>query len=506
MTNKDLVNTRALTRNTVWNLGSYVLPLLIAVFTIPVLIKHIGIDRFGILTLVWAIIGYFSLSDLGLGRALTKIVAEKLGAGHADDIPHIFWTALFLIFFLGVIGALISALLSPWLVQDIIKIPKALQVEALQSFYLFAFVIPIVVSSAGLSGFLEAHQRFDLTGPVRILMGIFTFLGPLLVLPFSKSLLWIVTVLAMGRLIVWLISFLFCLKVVPALRYGIALKPKIIKPLFQFGAWMTISNIIGPLMVYFDRFLIGATISVAAAAYYVTPYEIVTRLWIIPAALVGVLFPAFSTLINQDIDRIAQLFVRGVKYIFLVLFPIVLFTITMAHEGLDLWLGNEFAERSTHILQWLSAGLLINSMAQVPFALVQGAGRPDLTAKLHFLECPFYLAAIWTLIKMYGIEGAAIAWTLRVMVDAALLFSMAKRLFLNKTLFTRNMIFVLVIALLTIVFGALLHDILIKWIFVLVMFLVFSIASWFLVLSHDERMTACKVLKPLILRNENEAR
>ncbi len=269
---------------------------------------------------------------------------------------------------------------------------------------------------------------------------------------------------------------------------------------------MTVSNIIGPLMVYFDRFLIGAAISVTAVAYYVTPYEVITRLWIIPAALVGVLFPAFSTLSNQDIGKTNQLFVRGVKYIFLVLFPIVLFIITMAYEGLDLWLGKEFAEKSTYILQWLSAGVLINSMAQVPFALVQGAGRPDLTAKLHFLELPFYIAAIWMLAKTYGIEGVAIAWTLRVTVDAALLFFIAKRLFLNNAIAIWRMIFVLGIALLTIIFGALLHDILVKWIFLLVMLLVVSIASWFLGLNPDERMIAYKVLRPVILRSKNETR
>ncbi len=47
-------------------------------------------------------------------------------------------------------------------------------------------------------------------------------------------------------------------------------------------------------MVYLDRFVIGAAIALPAVAYYSAPYEIVTRLWLIPAALAGVLFPAFA--------------------------------------------------------------------------------------------------------------------------------------------------------------------------------------------------------------------
>ena len=79
-------------------------------------------------------------------------------------------------------------------------------------------------------------------------------------------------------------------------------------------------------------------------------------------------------------------------------------------------------------MQWLTVGVLLNGLAQIPFALVQGRGRPDLTAKLHLAEAPFYLLAVWWLIQHFGIEGAAIAWTLRVAVDTAVLFAMSRRM------------------------------------------------------------------------------
>lgn len=101
--------------------------------------------------------------------------------------------------------------------------------------------------------------------------------------------------------------------------------------------------------------------------------------------------------------------------------------VTLAHEGLDLWLGAEFAQNSTRVLQWLVVGRFINGLAQIPFALIQSAGRPDLTAKLHFIELPFYLLIVWWLIGAYGIEGAAVAWVARVAVDTLILFGIAHR-------------------------------------------------------------------------------
>src|SRR4029077_10279948 len=97
------------------------------------------------------------------------------------------------------------------------------------------------------------------------------------------------------------------------------------------------------------------------------------------------------------------LFVRAVKLIFLTLFPLTLLIVMFAREGLTLWLGADFASHSTQILQWLAAGVFLNSLALVPFTLVQGVGRPDVTAKLHLLELPIYMVVLWWLVRRWGI-------------------------------------------------------------------------------------------------------
>ena len=76
----------------------------------------------------------------------------------------------------------------------------------------------------------------------------------------------------------------------------------------------------------------------------------------------------------------------------------MLCTIALAQDGLRLWLGPEFAQHSFRVLQWLAVGVFINSLAQVPFSLLQGVGRPDITATLHLIELPLYLGVLWWLI------------------------------------------------------------------------------------------------------------
>ncbi len=488
--NGHLTSGRLLARNAVWNLIGNGAPMLVAVFCIPILIGGLGKDRFGVLALAWALIGYASLFDLGLGRALTQLVAKKLGAGEEREVPRLVWTSLLLMLLLGVVGAAVVGLLSPWLVHRALHVPGALQRETLQSFYLLALSVPVVIGTAGLRGLLEAHQRFGLVNALRIPMGVFTFAGPLLVLPFSRSLFPVVGILVAGRLIAWVAHLLVCFRVAPELGHRIAWQRTAAGPLLRFGGWMTVSNVVGPLMVSLDRFLIGAMVSMAAVAYYATPYEVVTKLWIVPSALVGVMFPAFSTSFAQDRDRTALLYGRSVKYLLLVLFPIMLCTVALAQDGLKLWLGPEFAQNSFRVLQWLAVGVFLNCLAQVPFALLQGMGRPDLTAKLHLIELPVYLGLLWWLIGARGIEGAAIAWTARVGVDALFLFGLARRFLLGKRPITLRKAFLPIVSLLILALAALLQGPIVKGLFLLGTILCFVLVTWFRILTPEERSLA----------------
>src|SRR6185437_13860655 len=112
------------------------------------------------LALAWAVIGYASAFDLGLGRALTQLVATKLGSGAEREVPTVVWTSLVLMLLLGAIGSAAVICLSPLLVRKALNVPVALQRETLHSFYLLGLSVPVVITTAGLRGLLEAQQRF----------------------------------------------------------------------------------------------------------------------------------------------------------------------------------------------------------------------------------------------------------------------------------------------------------------------------------------------------------
>lgn len=429
MSNKQmqLIGGRRLTRSVLWNLLGTGAPLLAALIAIPSLIAGLGAARFGVLTLAWMVVGYFSLFDLGLGRALTKLVAEKIGARKNEEIPGVVWTAMLLMAALGVFGAIVAVSLSSWLVESALNIPEDLQPETLTAFYLLAVSLPVVISSTGLRGILEAHQRFGVVNIIRLPLGMITFLGPLAVLPYSNSLSVMVLVLVCARLVAWLANLIFCLSLYPKLRKKTGLDWVMTKQLLSFGGWMTVSNITGPLLLYMGRVLIIVLISAEAVAYFVTPYEVVVKLLIIPGVLVSVLFPAFSQLFQNNAADVNILYRNAILIILVVMLPVVLFVYVFAEDGLAWWINEEFSQYGFRVAQYLAIGVFINSFGHLSQALIQGFGRPDITAKLHLAELVLYIPYLWLLINLYGINGAALAWTIRVTISTSALFYLAQK-------------------------------------------------------------------------------
>ena len=421
-------SNRKIFYNSLYNIAGKILPLFIAVITVPIFINRIGIERFGILTISWAIIGYFGIFDIGLSCATTKYAAEYLALNKYNDLRTLVRTSFFLLAIFGLFAGVLFLLFTPFLINNVFKISPQLIGEAKVSFYLLAISIPFVFTTACMQGIMEAKQCFALINAIRVPASIANYIGPLPVLLYTNNLIPIIALTIFLRLVVWFAFIIIVFRSLEMWKYLGFPSFSYMKLIFSFGGWVTVSNVISPLMVSIDRFIIGAIFSMEAVSYYSVPSDLVGKLFIIPSSLMPVLFPAFSALGVGSRGKLVNLFRRAVKYIFLSISPVIIILIILAYPILDLWLGQRFAENSAFILQIMALGVLINSLARVPYSTVQALGRPDLTAKLHILEAPFYFFFLWFLIRIFGLPGVAWAWVFRVSLDAVLLFYWAHRL------------------------------------------------------------------------------
>jgi O-antigen/teichoic acid export membrane protein len=93
---------------------------------------------------------------------------------------------------------------------------------------------------------------------------------------------------------------------------------------------------------------------------------------------------------------------------------------------LKLWVGEYVSEESTWVGRILCVGVFFNAIGSMYYSFLHASGRSKETAILHLIELPMFVGALYVCITYFGVVGAALAWTLRVVFDSLGLFYFTK--------------------------------------------------------------------------------
>jgi len=407
----------SLRKNTLWNIAGSGLPLIAGVIFIPYVLKKLGGEAFGVLSLVWALIGYFSLFDLGVGRALTYEMSKLRAANLNEEMAPTLKAGLLLTLGAGLIGMAILAVLAPLMAQSWLKISLQWQSDAQLAFQIAAVGVIATTLTSGLRGALEGLERFAESNLSKIFLGFCMFVLPAFSIWLHGPVIWIIALYLVGvRIIVLLWSVLLMRNYL--WNSGAPLALNYIKPLMSYGVWLTVTGVVSPLMVYGDRFFVSATVGAAELSLYAIPQEGLQRILIIPTALCGALLPQLAASKREQVETIYR---DNFKIVAGAMFGVCALAALFSYPIFTLWLSEDFAKKTLSITLILCVGIWLNSMAQVPYTLLHARGNPRITALFHIGEFVFYIISLYYLTKYYGLIGAALAWVIRVFLDLLLL-------------------------------------------------------------------------------------
>lgn len=413
----------ALMRNAGMNLCAQLLVITVGFFSIPVIVAHLGVERFGILSILWTSLTFFTVLDLGVGHATTKFVAEALGKG-SPDLPSLVWSSLATQLALGAAAGISLAAVAPLLVERVLRVPPPIVREVRTAFLVVAAMVPIMLIGAALKGVLEGAQRYDFVNLVKVPVAAGWFVLPALGGSLGCRLNEILIAVAVLNAAGVIACLLLASSLFPVLPSVWAANLPTVRLLMGYGGWMALAQAVWSFMLQVDRLLVASILGIAQLAFYAAPLELVGRLWIVPGSLI-VLLPAFSWLGCSRERELRELSARALKFLLISVGPIAAILVAFADDILGLWLGEAFRHRSVVVLQVLAVGMLLSCLGAVPDLLLKGLGRPDVVAKIHLaLLAPYAAVSLW-LIARAGIAGAAVAWSLRAAVGTGLLLRAA---------------------------------------------------------------------------------
>jgi O-antigen/teichoic acid export membrane protein len=418
-----VASTALLARNATLNLLTEGWVFFVLVTAMPKLVHFLGETRFGLFSLAWVVIGYLTFLDVGVNRAATKFVSEHLAQQDLESTQRTVRAALAANLALGLAGGLTVILASPYLIQSVFKVSPDLQSEARLTFYAVGLALPVLLVQGVFRAVLSSYQRFGWINAVNAVTTTAQWGAAALLAWRGHGAALVVFSTVVGRALATTAYGAAVFRLLPELQLFRAEGLHGLPKLLRFGSWVSVSQLVSPLLVYLDRVLIASFVSLAAITLYTVPFEVMTRLRIIPSSLVGTLYPAFSERgLEGQKAHLQRLYEGSIRYLLIIMLPSILFLLVFGTDLLSLWMGGQFAKQTTVILQILAVGVLLNCMANVPYNALQALGRPDLTGKFHLLELPFYVGLCMVMIPRWGIAGAALANSVRVCVDAMLLF------------------------------------------------------------------------------------
>lgn len=390
------------------------------VLFMPITIRLLGPDRVGVLSLIWALVAWFAFMDLGLGRAVTQAISGDVNQGRVA-VARTFWSAVAMQASAGLVASVVLLFVGSIYLNQI-RMSPSLHNEAKTAMYLVCASLPITFMMGSCIGVLQAANRFDLTSWVTACLGIANSAIPALAAYVAPSLITICAVIVLTRAGAAIASFSLCRVAYSSERWGVDVRKETCRRLIRFGGWLSVSSVVGPLLTYGDRFVIGLLLPVSAVTYYSVPYDGAMRVLLISGSVAAVAFPKLAKTWALKDGQFGMVICRGTVVLVSAMGIALVVVAAFGHDLMTLWLGRQFADASGPVLPVLCAGLAINAAAVLPAVALQAAGRPDITATLHLVEVLPHAAMLAVLTWRFGIAGTAVAWTIRVSVDATLLW------------------------------------------------------------------------------------
>jgi O-antigen/teichoic acid export membrane protein len=378
----------------------------------PLLLRHLGVDRFGFWSLIWAITGSLALVDLRIGAAITRYAADAWTRGEVARLSRLATTGLAFYIVLGLVevaGALALLILPT---RAPFELPAAVAVEGGPALALAVAVFALNSAGSVFVGVLQGLQRFDLTALVAVAGTCLRAAGVLAVLGLGGGLRELVLVEGAIALFQGLLSYFQTRRLLPELRLvpsGVV--GAVFKELGAFGLKLQVAHLAFLASFHGDKLLLSFFLGLPAVAFYDLGSKVAYLMRGFPLLLVSAVGPEASALAaGGNRARLWALYLKGTAYLVAAGTPLLVFTVVGAGPILRVWLGSELPE-ARQAIQVLAVGYYANLLSGMAYTVAVGIGKPELEMRRSLLVTVLNLVLSACLIPLIGFVGAPLGTT-----------------------------------------------------------------------------------------------
>jgi len=401
---------------TVKNIGSTLIgqtwTSLLGLLTLPVIVRGFGAEAYGLLSLSLSVVGVASLCDLGIGRALSKYVAEDGDGDSFGRTNRNIHSALSMTLSLAAVSTAAFALATPFLVSTVFHVRDSLAADARLVFLFTAAAVPAVLVRILLDGILVGKQRIAMLSGVnaaaataKIAVAFTTALSssPVHFLVLGYCAISYLHAAALG----WL-----CFRGrSPVATLGLAWNFDLIRELLRLGSLSTVASGMSYVFYYLDRWVIAAILPMSVLGYYTVAFDIASRQQYITNAIGQAFFPVFSRSARLSREALTASYLQASKMTFVATTGLAVVLAGFAEPLLTCWISPEMGANASLLLKILSIGMVLSCYFNLPAtAMLAGSGRPEVIAVQVAWAAVLHLAISMATIRWLGAAGVALGF------------------------------------------------------------------------------------------------
>ncbi len=396
-------------RSALFGFLSWVMPLGLTFFSTPLVVRHLGLEEYGLYALVLGFISYsFTFS---IGRAVTKYVSEYQASGQTERIKEVLAATLWVNFIVGLFGTLTLCFFARFIVVVLFDIKPEMQNNAVIAFYLASTTIFFAMQAQVFSGLVQAVHRLDIFSGITAFVSIAGIIGNIII---------VLSGYGIRELLIWNLSntLLSCFwfymagkRLLPEAKWGLKCSREITISVAKFAAGITANQLIFNFLLLFERGLITRELGTESLTYYVVPMNLTAQIHIFCSSLLLMIFPLASELgARLEIDRLRAIYEQATKYIFAIVTFIVISMSICGYEFFSLWLDSDFADKTFYIviIQAITFGTI--AIGIVAWQIMEGLGYTRSNALISIPWAALSLFLMVILLPSLKLEGVGLGW------------------------------------------------------------------------------------------------
>ncbi len=391
----------------------------------PVIVHALGNYDYGLWEIVFSLIGYMGMMDIGMRPAVVRYVAKFKAEDDRKKLDQVFSTA---VVFNATVGAVCCGALFLWAYFK----PELLAETAGSSseryvFFLIIIGIQIFFQFPGYIAqcFHEGYQRHYLNNRITLIN---TFVGNT-ILYFLLTNGYGLLTLALGNCIgislkYMIYFFLLRKEKYGAYRFGRSdLSKNVLKMLVSFGAKSFVQSTASTISGSIGTLVIGFFLGPAVVPLYTIPGRLISYVREFSMTVTNVFLPVFSHLhAGGEQKKLRNLYLSSTKFIVGLTFPASIGVCMLGPAFITRWIGAEYGQSAQLLLLLLTSGFMMLMINPLHQRFLTGIGKIEFLARVRVVNAMVLLLFCVLLVKPFGKEGVAGGFLVTTLIIEPIIF------------------------------------------------------------------------------------